>query len=70
MHLMHLLGPTRVREERGLFHERYNSDKCQKYIVETVWAGDTVLVVLNYLPELPSRSVDESGLTLVGVILS
>ena len=29
-----------------------------KVIVETVCAGDTVLVDLNYLPELPSRSVD------------
>ena len=29
-----------------------------KYIVEYVCAGDTVLVDLNYLPELPSRSVD------------
>ena len=41
-----------------------------KYLVETVWAGDTVLVDLNYLPELSSSSVDESVLTLVGVILS
>ena len=41
-----------------------------KYLVATVWAGDTVLVVLNYLPELSSSSADESGLTLVGVILS
>ena len=38
--------------------ERYNSDKCYKVIVETVCAGDTVLVDLNYLPKLPSRSVD------------
>ena len=37
---------SRQFEER----ERYNSDKC--------CAGDTVLVDLNYLPELPSRSVD------------
>ena len=28
--------------------ERYNSDKCHKVILETVCAGDTVLVDLNY----------------------
>ena len=40
----------------SLKRERYNSDKC--VIAETVCAGDTVRVDLNYLPELPSRSVD------------
>ena len=67
---MHLLGPTRVREERGLVHERYNSDRCCQVSRRNRLAGDTVPVVLNYLPELSSSSVDESGLTLVGVILS
>ena len=53
------------------FLERYNSDKCLKYLVQNVCAGDTELVDLNYLPELPSLSVDErrDGFSVFSLVL-
>ena len=55
------LRPLNTQSLRGQWHgiKREGTPlKCHKVTAETVCAGDTVLVDLNYLPELPSRSVD------------
>ena len=67
---IHQLRTTESAKKEVCFMSGTTATGVVKYLVETVCTGETVLVDLNYLPELSSSSVDKSGLTLCGVTLS
>jgi len=64
---MHQLGGIRQRVESAkkkvCFMSGTTATGVVKYLVKNVCTEDTVLVDVNYLPEISSSSVDESGLT-------